>query len=610
MAVKKYSFVDSDIKDYIKEVRVIDGIVNGSETNYSVALTQAHANFGPEYYYYKYTSSGGSGHRVRAAYTYASVIRYSSALVVPEPSAANKYVCEVNFPMSTSRDIYVNVCVLNSELPTDAKTAYNILRSLSPAVSVLASGAINITLTLEEMQNVIKYGIALVPVSEAQVSDISDYINVTANGEHTIVLTGAIKNRTAAIEYSVENLASPGKASLFIPSQASILVANSDNKITWTYTHDFGASQYYVGITATHLDTGETVTICKKEIITAPNGSTASYTIPADTIHLGRIRLAISVMPQASASYYSDSDAVWLSGATVEYTVKETPEAGNVSCDGKPNPTVSWKSSSQAAYQVRFGDYDSGVIAGNNASYTVPRIFGDGNYPVSIRTATADGEWSDWTEEIYVTITNIEPAGNVLLTAEQSEANIKLSWTTTVSAKNYAVYRDNELIAVTAGTTYIDRYSNGRTEYFVRAVTNGYYKASETVVIVLKLRYDLISDDGGYNYKLLKYTPNPKSQNDTFNDGITYQYYSGREKPIAILSGKNERVKYFTYAARTREELLFLRKMRGKAILIKTTRGCVIYGIINDLQYAEAFITTVSFAIREIFREGEVVDYV
>lgn len=609
MAGKTFKFVDFETRNYWKRISASDGAVAQTEITYGILAEQSNAEFGFTYHFLRDTKLSPYM-RIQNAFTYATVIKYSAELKRYEPDAANTYECELNFPVYASMDDYVNICVLTTALPSKANSAYAALRSLTPSATVIPTGSIKVTLSQSDLMNVVKYGIAIVPVNEAKIADIAGLVDINTNGEYSFYKNGMIKGGTAEVIYTVENLANPGKALMFSPSQASILVQDQDNTISWMYSQDFAASQYYLGINLTYLATGETLTLCRKKVYSIANGKRGSYVLPANSLKLGRIRLTVSVMPQAAASYYSDSDAIWLTGETVDYTVKESPEAGDANCDGKPNPTVAWQSTAQAAYQVRLGDFDSGVIAGRATTYRIPRIFDDGNYMYSVRTASSDGEWSEWTDEVYVAIKNTPPLGEVILSAEQFDANVKLSWTSTVSADNYAVYRDGVLIEVTTGNTCIDRYSNGKAVYYVRAMVSGNYVESNHVTYTLKLRYDIISDDGGYSYKVLKYTPSPKIQSDSYTDDITYQYYSGREKPIAILSGRTERSKYFTYAAKNREELLFLKKMRGKPVLLKNTRGCVIYGIINELQYNEAFLTTVSFAVREIFREGEVVDYV
>lgn len=529
---------------------------------------------------------------------------------LPEPINANQYVSGNLFLGSVICKRKFDICPITKPIPKDGKEAYDYITSLLP-VSTVEKGDYNLYYDIPStaISNMVTYGIACIPTVKESMDELYEKLDTSYNFDYVYLLTELLI-RGAYLEVIVQNPASPGTANQISPTASSILVSNRDNTISWKYSQEFETPQYYVGITAKYLDTGETQEICRKQIISAENGTVSSYTIPEGTLRTGNVRLTISAMPHDSANYYAEDDAIWTSGANVDYTVKATPEAGAVSCDGKPNPTVSWTSSTQAAFQVRFGEFDSGVVAGSETSYTIPKIFDDGNYAVSIRTATSAGEWSEWTEETYISIINNAPAGTITLKASQFDNNIQLNWESDISGAKYVIYRDEEMIGVTDSTAFIDRFSAGTSEYKIRAVLNGNYSESQSITFALQLRSDVISIDGGYTYKLLKYTTAPKSQTDLFTDDITYQYYSGREKPIAISSGHVERLKRFSYAFKKRSEALFLRQMRGKAVLIKTTRGCVIYGILGELQMTEAKLTTASFAVRETYREGEDVEYV
>lgn len=551
-----------------------------------------------------------------AADTYLTIYSVGDdALISPEPTAANTYTFQLIIGKAEDGmwGHETKVCFLNKKITSFDLTDYYYLTSLKADITIPANTLIEYSgsITNSEAENILRNGFALIPTVEAKFSEISDYIDISVT-EYGVYkhIDYANVDKSPYIIYSVENLASPGTVDQISPTASSILISNRDNTISWTYTQEFEAPQYYVGITAKYLDTGETQEICRKQIISATSGSVSSYTIPAGTLRSGNVRFTVSAMPYDSAKFYANDDAIWTSGTSVDYTVKGTPEASAVSCDGKPNPTVSWTSSTQAAFQVRFGDFDSGVVAGSETSYTIPKIFDDGNYAVSIRTATPAGEWSEWTEGTYISIINNAPAGTITLKASQFDNNIQLNWESDISGAKYVIYRDGEMIGVTDSTAFIDRFSAGTSEYKIRAVLNGNYSESHSITFDLQLRSDVISIDGGYTYKLLKYTTAPKSQTDLFTDDITYQYYSGREKPIAISSGHVERLKRFSYAFKKRSEALFLRQMRGKAVLIKTTRGCVIYGILGELQMTEAKLTTASFAVRETYREGEDVEYV
>lgn len=616
MSYKTLALSASNITEYGKQIYFEDSHVSSgvSEITYNVYNNWSTGNVGFTYDYHR-TDVSEKWMRRRWARTWIAVIKFAGTLQEPVPSGAAAYAnYKLVIPWSQTENIRVKVCILNSGLPSAAQSAYQTLFSLSAKTTVNAVSDLTVGLTEGELRNVLTYGIALVPTEEAAIADISGYTDITEETKYgTLYFSRTIQTLRNAVElqYDVQNLASPGTASGITPSQASILVSNRDNVISWTYTQEFAAAQHYVGITATDLSTGTVTAVCRKAVLAAENGAVSSYTIPAGTLSVGRIRLTVSVMPEAAADYFTDSDAVWTSGTSVEYTVRYAPTASSVTCNGKPVPTVSWTSTAQAAYQVRFGDYDSGVRIGSTSAFTVPRIFADGTYAVSVRTATAAGEWSDWTEETYVTVSNTALSGTVAASAEVFGGNIRITWASTVSAPdNFALFRDGTLIAVTDGKSFVDRFANGTAVYTVYAVKNGNYRSSAPVPFTLKPGTDRISSDDGYTYKPLKYTPSPKSQTDALSENVSYHYFSGRSKPVAVSGGQTERTKQFLYVFRKREEAEFLRSLAGRPVLLKTTRGSVIYGILNDLQIIETRLTTVSFSIREIHREGETVDYV
>ena len=614
MSYKTLELKTSGITDYKKCLIRRDSSIYATEnkTEYISHSKQTTGDAGVSYEYSRFSHSDGAWVRYRWAYTWITVVKFAGMLEIPVPASAAEYRNhQVSFAWSRSASVSLKVCVLTSELPSSASSAFQKLTGLSAVKTVSGSSAVTVSLTEAQLKNALAYGIALVPAREAEIADISDYTDIGMNGDKTFADAVQIKSSSANLHYEVQNLASPGTASAVTPSQASILVANRDNVISWMYTQEFAAAQYYVGITATDLSTGAVTTVCRKTIRTAENGAVSSYTIPAGTLSVGKIRLTISVMPEAAADHYADSDAVWTAGTSVEYVVKYAPTASSVTCDGKPVPTVAWESTAQAAFQVRFGDYDSGVRTGSAAEYTVPKIFADGTYAVSVRTATAAGEWSDWTEETYVTVSNAVLSGTLAVSAEVFGANILIGWVSTVTAPDkFALFRDGVLIAVTVGTSFVDRFANGTAEYMVYAVKDGYYTASAPVFFTLRLTTDRISSDDGYTYRPLKYTPSPKSQSDALSENVSYHYFSGRSKPVAVSGGQKERTKQFLYIFRHRAEAEFLRALTGRPVLLKTTRGSVICGILNDLQIVEASVTTVSFSVREIYREGEEMDYV
>ena len=442
------------------------------------------------------------------------------------------------------------------------------------------------TITLAEMQNIFAYGMSF----GASAKGYGYVLKITISGE-------------------MEDLAYRGTVSDIVPAENSILVANAANTIKWTYSQPYDAPQYYVTIKGTYKDTGETVTICNKSNITEPK-----YTIPAGKLRDGTITLNIAVLPQVSADYYPADDSAWTAGTEVTYRVKTNPQTSALTCDGKPMPTLTWTSSGQSAYQIRFGDYDTGVITGDAQNYQIPTLFEDGAYPAQIRIASSDGTWSEWSDTTYVQIANVPPSNlEAELSAKIVNNNVQLSSTlyvlsggTSIVVSTYAFYRDGKICFWGTGGQKIDKYANGRTTYFVRMVkSDGYYLQSNAVTIDIRPPCDLISADGGDTYDYLRYTQSAKTHEITERNAVTYQYYAGRTRPVAVSSGQTEKVMACIYAFRDFYESKKLTKYSGREIMIKTTRGAIIRGVMDNLDVISGRITTVSFNVRETDAEEQ-----
>ena len=442
------------------------------------------------------------------------------------------------------------------------------------------------TITTAEIQNIFAYGMSF----GASAKGYGLLSGIEVSGE-------------------MEDLAYRGTASDIVPAENSILVANAANTIKWTYSQPYDAPQYYVTIKGTYKDTGETVTICNKSNITEPK-----YTIPAGKLRDGAITLNIAVLPQASANYYPADDSVWTAGTEVTYRVKTNPQTSVLTCDGKPMPTLTWTSSGQSAYQIRFGDYDTGVITGDAQSYQIPTLFEDGAYPAQIRIASSDGTWSEWSDTTYVQIANVPPSNyEAVLSAKIVNNNVQLSNILYVPSggsnslfSTYAFYRDGKICFWGTGGQKIDKYANGRTTYFLRLVkSDGYYLQTNTVTIDIRPPCDLISADGGDTYDYLRYTQSAKTHEITERNAVTYQYYAGRTRPVAVSSGQTEKVMACIYAFRDFYESKKLTKYSGREIMIKTTRGAIIRGVMDNLDVISGRITTVSFNVRETDAEEQ-----
>lgn len=390
------------------------------------------------------------------------------------------------------------------------------------------------------------------------------------------------------------------------PAQDSVQIANAGIKIAWDLIGADYLSQPSGYDMLISYDGGAIWQTAVENI----SGSATSYTIPAETIHSGAVLWRLRqkfvnntlVQPTIGA------------GARSRFTARYNPTAAAVTCDNLPQPTVSWTSSEQKSYQVRFGDYDSGAVYSAAKSHTVPRFFADGNYPVQVRTQVASGEWSDWSETIYVAITNTPTDDAITLTAERDGDAVKLVWycmynTTYVQ---YIVYRNGVPIHKTAGgknmAGYVDNLAVGESAYFVRGITatKNYYQ-STTKTVDATPATDLLYDVDAGTYIRLRYTvSSPTTVTYSRQIGVSYQYFAGRAEPVAIVNGRIERSTTQTYGSRTRELADKIDAMTGRTVLFRDTRGGGIYGVIEQVQTVHGRIHSVTFTVREVYHNERI----
>jgi hypothetical protein len=156
---------------------------------------------------------------------------------------------------------------------------------------------------------------------------------------------------------------------------------------------------------------------------------------------------------------------------------------------------------------------------------------------------------------------------------------------------------------------FVDRIGAGGI-YEVLAVTaNRYYKSSGQIAGRLRLSADLISVDGGYTWLAGKYTPDRKSQPEDIREEISFVYYAGRGKPTAFRTGERSRSKSFSYVFKSRIPARRLREMVGSEVIVKTTRGEHIRGVIPEMNWGDARFVTPSFQIREVWGEEDGLEY-
>lgn len=294
----------------------------------------------------------------------------------------------------------------------------------------------------------------------------------------------------------------------------------------------------------------------------------------------------------------------WINGYVIEnyekgvFVARVQASTSSVYCDGKPQPTLSWQSTAQVAYQVRFDEYDSGAVYGTEQSFTIPYFYTDGVYRVQIRTQASSGVWSPWTEPEYVTISNIAEHGEISLSVNPTRHAVAIEWNSERGFVGYILYRNGVPVYSGGERSFTDIGANGTAEYCVRGIADtGYYAISETVTVDATPKTDCIYDMDNQIWIPLKYSQAPRTRGYGRTAQVHYNYYAGRRNPVAFTEGNIDTTVNVSYLLKTREEAERILKLAGKMVLYKDTNGGVLIGIVTDPGYQSERFYPVSFTI-------------
>ncbi len=438
-----------------------------------------------------------------------------------------------------------------------------------------AAGTTSVTLTDSTADNAVRYGIVLKVAyggtGNATLSDFDAVLNYIDTSE---------RPQAAAIS----------------PAGQSVIGSEAIT-FKWSYSHREGFPQASFTL-QTSGDDGTTWT-------TRATGTTAKQaTVAANTFGAGSLAWRVIV-----------SDGTLQNTSPTAYCiVRYQPSSSDVSLDNLPRLTVSWSATDQAAFRLKVGDWDSGSRFGSAQSYTLPLILSDGVYPVSLRTQTSAGEWSDWTEEIWAEIANDPPAGELLLSVRQEAFSAVLSWeySGNEAIDSYVVYRDGEPIAVTgqSAASYTDDEASGYAVYTVRGLSpSGYYIESEAATLLCLIRWDCIKTKDG-PWLPLKYSTDIPVRSYVHGSDVSFRHYAGREKPVAVTMGHRTRTGSFQAAFLNREPAERLIAMVGREVVRKDSKGGVIRGVMTDAALTSEQLYAVAYSVTETdqARKGELPD--
>lgn len=304
-------------------------------------------------------------------------------------------------------------------------------------------------------------------------------------------------------------------------------------------------------------------------------------------------------------TYNADSVAGSWSDA-VEFLVVAPPTTPTVLIlDASPRPEIQWQTNEQEGYQVQLeGIYDQ-IIFGPGKTWKCPQYLDDGTYTVRVRSQNRYGLWSPWGT---ATIVVSNESGSEIELSVQFGHIAELSWTSQ-GYDFYLVYRDGKPIARLTGEEYIDEYSGGQTEYFIRGcyADNSNYGKSNDVSGTVSAGVTMIKAVPDGQWIELPYSTSMYSSiSTTRRRDASRMSLQGRAYPVTELGEFYERSVSFSAAFFLQDDP-GLQELLGRTVCVKEPGQNVLMATLDELRSNRStFYISYDFAMSQQYFEEEI----
>lgn len=197
--------------------------------------------------------------------------------------------------------------------------------------------------------------------------------------------------------------------------------ASEPVRFSWNYATETGAAQsaYDLQIKTASADW---------TTIASDSTQDTFCDVPTGTLPGGSIQWRVR-------GYNQTNDAgPW--SAALPAVVIAAPDAPEIwATQVSPRPTVAWSAVGQVAYELRFGQHETGVLFGTDKTAKCPVYLADGPTQISVRVQNDYGLWSPWASTT-VTVANADAVSKPRLAAMpgMEETQIEIDALTTSSS--------------------------------------------------------------------------------------------------------------------------------------------------------------------------------
>lgn len=321
-------------------------------------------------------------------------------------------------------------------------------------------------------------------------------------------------------------------------------------------------------------------------------GTGTSYTEPAGILPGGQIFWRVRV---------KNTDDIWGEwSAPVSFENFGAPFVDNVTADSCPFSTVTWSSSTQAAYKIIVDGRVYGPYWGANVnSFQIPEPLSDGQHTVSVVVQNSYEQWSEPAETGF-TVTNV-PGASVTLSG-LFDRDAELSWSTNDATSDFLIYRDGVQIGHASGRSFQDRVVLGYHSWrVINRLPGGYYTASNVVSGTLMTgRLAIAPLSGGAWLELTKSENSARSVVWNESQRVVLRQFAGQIYPQAEAAPYKTTSAGFDVAwthAEAEQAAIFA-ALIGQPVIFKTPCEGAMVGILtawnrNNMHFYRSYSATV-----------------
>lgn len=353
----------------------------------------------------------------------------------------------------------------------------------------------------------------------------------------------------------------------------------------WSYSISSGTKQ-----TAFEIQT-KSGTAAFATILTG-EGDTKEATVPVSSLPSGQV--SWRVRAANSEGVFSE----WSSEKT--FMVVSPPKAPYVTVTNTTaRPEVSWQSESQQGYEVRIGSFATSIRYGTEKQVKSDIFLPDGETVARVRVINEFGLWSEWAEAKFDIKNN--PIESAVVLDASGGVDAKLSWIAVDAAEGYQIFRNGEKIADTRETSYIDRLSIGKTNYYVKAYAGDSYVDSNEETVEIAVEHTVISALDGQWLDLKLATTSQREIKIQLSMDATLARYSGFSYQMPEFTPFRTRTYNISVAFTDAASCAAFEALLDGLVVVKDQYGTCIVGVMNSVSKAQnEFRATYTATVSEV----------